>query len=503
MGLIIPLIIFLIISFVGSVFLPTKKEGNIPVIPFYLSLYDACRGVGKTSFYNTRLRTLMEKHGALYIWSAGRWTVLVTSPKYLVRIFRNEQVVAKSGFNKKVPWGVFARLMGENITDTRGDLWKTFTSIMKPGIQRPFEIDSLVRKSSKLVDLFLQDQAMAQGGRGISTDLFVQRWAISIYAEYFLDVELGCLENPNVRLENIMGEFNNAVLPFGPLFTEFPFIEKAAWLFPSRRRAFALANEIETLIIDHTEPLTLKKPAPGNETKMIYHLQRARAEKSISEFHYRSNLKMMYIAGNENARFTIISALWELAQNQLIQDGLRDEILSRLPSTYTANDLNRLPLLTATVYETLRLYPPLSQLINRFTMEHFPLDGDVFLPQGSWVGWSAYGVQTATNVWGPSAREFNPYRWGQDIDEINAAFRLHQSRGNFIAFNGYTRRCLGSGFALMQLKVGLCEIIRNVSWIKDPEYKFSPTGRALLGPSDSKLIFKKVVSEGHSRSDTA
>ncbi|RFU33138.1 hypothetical protein B7463_g3159, partial [Scytalidium lignicola] len=475
--------IFLLVFVVLALFLKPilfPRVGNLPFIPFHLSLYDALRGIGKTSFYDNRLRPLTEKYGAVWYWNAGRWVLIITKPSYLTHVFRNEQIVSKAGFIKKVPWGVFARLMGENIIDSHDDQWKLFSSIMKPGIQRPFSVDSLVKKSEKLAQMLLQNQQYAAADSGVIIDPFVHRWAVSVYGEYFLDVELECLENPHVRLEQLLGELNQSVIPLGPLFTEFPIIERLWWLFPARRRAFALVDEIDSLIVEHTEHHLKLPPLPENANKMIHHLQRARIEGTISEWHYRSNLNMMFIAGNENMLFAVTSAMWELAKNLSIQDEVRNEVLSSLPDTYTANDVNALPLLTAVAYETLRLYPPLSQFINRLALDDMALDNAHIIPKGTWVGWSAYGVQTDLNVWGPRAKEFDPSRWGTTIDEVNRAFRLHQARGHYITFNGYTRRCLGSGFALTQLKVALCELVKNVSWTKDPSYKLTITVVSLM-----------------------
>ncbi|KFX94356.1 hypothetical protein O988_06351 [Pseudogymnoascus sp. VKM F-3808] len=485
------LVLFVICAlFLKPILFP--RVGKLPFIPFHISLYDALRGVGKTGFYDNRLRALTEKYGAVWYWSAGRWVVILTKPDYLTRVFRNEQIVSKAGFIKKVPWGVFARLMGENIIDAHDDQWKLFSSIMKPGIQRPFTIDSIVQKSQKLAQLFLDNQGQASPNKGVTIDPFVHRWAVSVYGEYFLDVELGCLENAHVRLEQLIGELNDSVIPLAPILTEFPILERLWWLFPARRRAFALVDEIDSLIVAHTEHHLTKPPSPENANKMIHYLQRARSEGTISEWHYRSNLNMMFIAGNENMLFAVTSAMWELAKNPTIQDDLRKEVLNSLPSDYNAKDVDALPLLAAIAYETLRLYPPLSQFINRLALDDMPLDDEHVIPKGTWVGWSAYGVQTDPNVWGPRAKDFDPSRWGLTIKEVHYSFRLHQSRGNYITFNGYTRRCLGSGFALMQMKVVLCELVKQLYWTKDPSYELTTTVRALLGPSNCKLVFGKV-----------
>ncbi|KAJ5715362.1 sporulation-specific N-formyltyrosine oxidase Dit2 [Penicillium malachiteum] len=386
--------------------------------------------------------------------------------------------------------------MGENIIDAHEDEWRYIASVMKPGIQRTFSIASLVKKSQKLARLFLETQRLnAPENSGVTVDPLTHRWSVSTYCEYFLDVEVECLERSDVRLEKLMGKMGDSVIPLAPLFTEFPIIERLWWLFPDRRRAFGYVDEIEKQLVAYTEQHMKIPPSPENADKMIHGLQRARAEGSLSEYRYRSNLNMLFVAGTENIQIALTSAMWELAKNLDLQSAVRDEVIDSLPGTYSGKDINNLPRLTSLCLETLRLYPPLSQLVGRYALDDMPLDEENVIPKGTWVGWSAYGVQTDPNVWGPRVREFNPSRWGTTIEQINDAFRMHQAKGNFITFNGYTRRCLGSHFALTQFKVVLCELLRALKWTRDPSYKLETTVRVLMGPSKSRLIFTELGDE--------
>jgi unspecific monooxygenase len=453
---------------------PGAKVKEIPSIPFFTSLYHMCGGVGKTTFYEDHLRQPLEKYGAVNVWNSGRWTVLITNPEYLTQVFRNEHVFAKGGFFKKVPWGTFARLFGENIIDSHGDLWKHFGAIVRPGIQRPYSIDSMRRISSKLASMFLVQQESVGSEVGISVDSFVQRWAVTVYGDYFLDHEFECLSNPNTGLQKVLDQFKKGVL--SPLVSGFPVLERFHWLLPSVRRSFSLIDELELQLVTAVDgkKSSIEKEKAPNE-KLIHLLRQARSEGRLSEFHYLSHFKTLFVAGHENVHLVLVSLLWELAANPDVQIHLRQEVLDHLPLDYSVEDINSLPYLAAVIYEVLRLYPPISQLTNRVALEPFCLGENVNIPAGTWVGWSAYGVHTDTRVWGSAAREFRPDRWGSDIHTINRKFRLDQSRGAYIPFNAHSRRCLGSGFALVELKVALCELVLGLQWDKDPGYEFSIT----------------------------
>src|SRR5579862_3990715 len=99
------------------------------------------------------------------------------------------------------------------------------------------------------------------------------------------------------------------------------------------------------------------------------------------------------------------------------------EVLATGVSEPTNELLANMPYLTATIYELLRIYPPVSQLINRVTTRPVQLGGKIYIPERTWVGWNAYGVQMDPQVWGPTVDQFIPERWGTSPDEIQAKYR--------------------------------------------------------------------------------
>ena len=167
-----------------------------------------------------------------------------------------------------------------------------------------------------------------------------------------------------------------------------------------------------------------------------------------------------------------------------MQTKLREEILQAGTVDPVADTVNKLPYLTSVLYEFLRLYPPVSQLINRVTTAPAVLGGEISIPAQTWVGWNAYGVHIDERVWGPKAKQFIPERWGTTVEEMQTKFRRDCVRGAYIPFNAHTRKCLGQGFALLEMKMVLFEMLRRVSWTVDPAYKLKLTSvRFVLAPA--------------------
>lgn len=150
--------------------------------------------MGQDEIYERWFRKPLEKHGAVIIWFAGRWSVLVSRPEFLTDMFRNEDLYAKAGSQVKIPWSVIASLVGDNIINSHGKTWKLYTGIMKPGMQkRDYEVEPMVRKSNRLIDLFLERQRVVSNTgsqrEGVVVNSYIQKWAIDIMGESFLDVD--------------------------------------------------------------------------------------------------------------------------------------------------------------------------------------------------------------------------------------------------------------------------------------------------------------------------
>lgn len=455
---------------------PHDRPRQIPTIPFWTSFFDYCRGYGRLAFYEHRLRPLMEKHGAVNVWIAGHWSILVTKPEYLAEMFRKESIIAKAGFRTKVPWGVFARYFGESVITSHGETWEVMHKIVQPSTNRPIDVQAIRTRAQQMIAIIgKRKNTLSKDKKSLIIDELVQQWTISVWGDQFLDMDFGKVGDGSSVLAQLSAIQSRMKKSFpSPIFSEFPILEKLSWLFKSRQRAFDNIDEFEELLLRVTQHLKSEDAQECNKTKLVYQLKDAYNLGKLSKYHYISNMKNLFAAGHEDAEQALISFIWTLAVNQDIQTRLRHEINTKLPIDYEIADLKALPLLTACAYEILRVYPPIFQLTNRLTLAPTTI-GDIPVPAGVYMGWNAYGVHTNPQVWGSDAKAFRPERWGNDVKQIHELWRTAQVKGNFITFNAYKRRCLGTNFAVSQIMIGAVEMVRHFVWTKDPEYQFRTT----------------------------
>lgn len=163
---------------------------SLPRIPIYVSILGLWSSMGQDEIYERWFRTPLETHGAVLVWFAGRWSVLVSKPDWLTDMFRNEDIYAKAGSQVKIPHAVIATLVGDNIINAHGENWRLYTSIMKPGLQKKvFETTSLLEQSRKLVDILIHLQQV-HTKNGILVNAEIQKWAVDVMGENFLDLHL-------------------------------------------------------------------------------------------------------------------------------------------------------------------------------------------------------------------------------------------------------------------------------------------------------------------------
>lgn len=61
------------------------------------------------------------------------------------------------------------------------------------------------------------------------------------------------------------------------------------------------------------------------------------------------------------------------------------------------------------------------------------------------------------------------------MKKIQGMVRSQMTQCHFIAFNAHSRKCLGQGFAVLQMKIVLFELVRRVRWRIDPGYELKLT----------------------------
>ncbi|XP_017891081.1 cytochrome P450 6a2-like [Ceratina calcarata] len=165
---------------------------------------------------------------------------------------------------------------------------------------------------------------------------------------------------------------------------------------------------------------------------------------------------VFFVAGFETSSTTMSHALYELAQNQDMQNKLREEITENFAknngiSSY--DQLKELKYLDKVFKETLRKYPVLG-VLNRKAMENYTFKGTkITIPENQMVMIPVMGIHRDPAIY-PDPDKFDPERFNEDA----VAARHPMS---YLPFGDGPRNCIGARFAQFQSKLGLAMILHK------------------------------------------
>jgi cytochrome P450 len=161
------------------------------------------------------------------------------------------------------------------------------------------------------------------------------------------------------------------------------------------------------------------------------------------------------VAGSDTTAGGIRATLLYIITNPRVYQSLVTEILNaQLSSPVRDSEAKQLPYLQAVIREGLRMHPPVAALMSKVV----PAGGDNFdgrfVPAGTKISYSAWGVYRNKKVWGEDANTFRPERWlhgsPEKIKELKEIWEF--------IFGGGRYKCLGQNVALMEINKVIVEV---------------------------------------------
>lgn len=476
-------LIFLLVAIYFTVtilFPPLSFPRNIPTIPFYVSFLGLFTQMDQKDIYEKYLRESLEKYGAVKIYFASRWNILVTKPEYLQQVFRDETTFAKSGNHEKIPYAVISDYTGDNVISAHGEVWKLYRSVITQGIQFP-SVEVVEKNSNKFVRLI--DKMIGDKNRNMVIPVadVLQRLTLANIGESMLGVDFKTLDQlANSELHSRLKMVKSQI--FKPLYLNFPFLDK----FPIASRVKA-REEVKLFRKYFTDEVLKAQRTQPDYHSAGYQLVQALDARIISEKQFMDNAVIILVAGHENPQLLFTSLLYVLAKHPEVQTQLRLE----LKAIANVKQLDNLPYLSSVLYETLRMFPPLGNLINRKTSKDVILGSDIRIPKGVYVGYNNFATGRDSNVW-ENANEFKPERWGIELNEIQRTYKHSKSAATFAAFHGGRRACLGEKFALYESKVFLYKLLLNFQVSLDLNWEDKLTLAGPVCPFLLRINFTKL-----------
>ncbi|KAF9874684.1 cytochrome p450 monooxygenase [Colletotrichum karsti] len=160
----------------------------------------------------------------------------------------------------------------------------------------------------------------------------------------------------------------------------------------------------------------------------------------------------MLIAGSDTISNTLVYVVWAILKRPKLQQRLEDEVCG-LGDNFDDVVLEKLPLLNAVIYETLRLYGAASGTFPRETPPSGINIGGYFIPGGIDIATQAYTMHRLPDVF-PDPLKFDESRF------LPGAMSDRQKHV-FAAFGNGSRSCIGVFLAWMEMRLAIALLFRK------------------------------------------
>nr|XP_039269241.1 cytochrome P450 3A5-like [Styela clava] len=178
------------------------------------------------------------------------------------------------------------------------------------------------------------------------------------------------------------------------------------------------------------------------------------AEKGMTKTEIIGNSMLMILAGYENTGNTMSWTAYNLAQHPEIQVEVQEEIdeMMKVEGKFDYESVTKLKLLDMCINETLRLYMPILKNA-RYCEKEITING-LTIPEGIMISIPSYGLAHDPEYW-DEPYKFKPERM-RDMSQIDPMV--------YQPFGAGPRNCIGSRFALMEIKMSLAKLLHTFTF---------------------------------------
>src|SRR6202046_1442176 len=384
------------------------------------------------------------------IGSDGR--ILVNHPDYIEQV----NVIQQSKFHKsKLTKDVTGRLLGEGLLISEGDFWRRQRRLAQPAFHRSRinEYASTMVESAEI--------QIRKWGDGEERDIAQEMMAIS------LETAVRTLFGTTLPGEALqVGRSLDFLVRYSLRKARYPIKVPVSWPTPANRRAEREIRFLDSLvyrIIDERKNL-----GTGGDRKDLLSLLMSAMDEDGSQMtpkQLRDETMTLFLAGHETTALTLSWTWYLLSENPLAEARLHEELHSVLGGRAPqVADLERLPYLKAVISEVLRLYPA-AYTIARTSIAPCTVGGYDFPVDTTFV--MSQWVMHRDARYFEAPESFRPERWLDGLEN-----RL--PTGAYFPFGDGPRRCIGQGFALLELGLVVARIAQRFRFKLVPGHPVVP-----------------------------
>lgn len=230
-----------------------------------------------------------------------------------------------------------------------------------------------------------------------------------------------------------------------------------------RRETGARRNDIVDLMIDCIKNIDITDANDKlDETQYDKDMKMNHKNKSVlTEDTIVSTAMVLLVAGYDTTGMTLSYLSYFMSMNPDLQRRLQNEIDEAFENNNGKipdyNTVTELPYLESCILETLRMYTPVGSILRACVKDYKVPGTNVTVKANELILIPSIGIHHDEQFY-PNPKQFNP-------DNFSKEARQSRSPYTFTAFGQGPRACIGMRFALLEMKLALCELLHNFNFL--------------------------------------
>lgn len=199
-----------------------------------------------------------------------------------------------------------------------------------------------------------------------------------------------------------------------------------------------------------------------------------------------------FVSGYETTSTTLTFCIYELSQNQEIQEKAREDVcqaLEKHQNQLTYESISELNFIDKIVKETLRKWPP-SVTLQRVAADNYKVpNSKVVIEKGCAIMVPVYGIHHDESIY-PEPEKFDPSRFDSEEVEKRHPF-------SYLPFGEGPRNCPAIRFSYLETKICLARLLTNYQFSLDTNRTENPLtispSNFMMSPAKGVFVnFKKI-----------
>ncbi|KAJ7555376.1 hypothetical protein O6H91_05G035300 [Diphasiastrum complanatum] len=422
----------------------------------------------------------------LLYWFGSAAILTIADPEIMKEVLCN-----KFGHFPKVEGPAAVRdLFGDGLVLATGEKWAKERRILNHGFQLT-KVKAMVEMMAQLTSKMLDKWDILMGDKAkesLAIEIEAQEYYRNLTADIIAHTAFGIDYEAGKAVFELQYQ-QRKILRQARVVVQWP--GRSLLPTPTNWRRWKIKNQVEGGLRKMIETrLHYESKRHGSQENDLLGLMISayKGELQGNQRHLRMSIpdivdecKTFFFAGHDTTATLLTWTTMLLAMYPDWQDRVRAEVVQVCGSKPPDSEiLGQLKLVDMVLYETLRLYPVVPQIM-RGAKKDISL-GKLFIPKGTQLCLLVLAMLHSKQVWGEDANEFNPERF------LKGMANASEHRSAFLPFSLGPRNCIGQVLAIMEAKVVISMLLQRFRFTLSPGYTHSPNQVGFVMPKEGVQI---------------